>query len=339
MTTSNSKTIIYPIDSNYSDIKGASIFQHDDDAYTCTLNQTSIEDNKNKFYIMQVIEKNKNFVHFIRYGRIGEIGKISTDNYTDAKGAVQAFEKQFKLKTGNAWKDKKNFVKKEGKYFLTETIYEVEKSLALSIASQPKQKISSLDVRVQQLMKFISNVETMNKALIELNIDVKKMPLGKLSKTQLDRAHDILKSLSSLFVKQQPSSKLPITINIGSDTEESILDDEKLKQVHQLSSEYYTYIPYSCGRRKPPLIDSIEKVGDYTALLDDLRQIEVAIKISDTISMSDDHPLDTVYKSLKTSIKSLDKNIKNMCKVLVTNNYFGMAVACAISVLFYKRVY
>lgn len=46
--------------------------------YSCTLNQTDIKTNKNKFYIMQVIKcKDGKFVLFIRYGRVGEKGKIS----------------------------------------------------------------------------------------------------------------------------------------------------------------------------------------------------------------------------------------------------------------------
>jgi predicted DNA-binding WGR domain protein len=276
----STKTIVYPLDSNYK--KGGKVFQHLDEAYTCTLNQTSIEDNKNKFYIMQLIQKDTNIIHFIRYGRIGEIGKLSEDIHTENKSAIVAFEKQFKLKTGNNWKDRKNFIKKEGKYFLTETIYEVEKSAIMEI----KQTASKLDTRVQQLIKFISDVETMNKSLIELNIDIKKMPLGKLGKIQLDCAQEILKKLSGL---------------IKGDIE---VEDP---QIMTLSSEYYTYIPYSCGRRKPPLINSKEKLGDYTALLDDLRQIEVAVKINDTIQNSSDHPFDTVYKGLNTTINPLDK--------------------------------
>lgn len=280
-TTASTKTIVYPLDTHYKN--GGSVFQHGDDAYTCTLNQTSIESNKNKFYIMQLIQKDAKIIHYIRYGRIGEVGTPSETEYTDSKSALLAFEKQFKLKTGNNWANKKDFVKKEGKYFLTETIYEVEKSAIVEI----KQKPCGLDVRVQQLMKFISDVETMQKALIELNIDVKKMPLGKLGKTQLDKAQALLTKLTGIV--------------------KDAMSEDEVTQVQNLSSEYYTYIPYSCGRKKPPLINTKEKIGDYTTLIDDLRQIEVAVKINDNIQNSSDHPLDTVYGGLKTKISPLDK--------------------------------
>ena len=91
--------------------------------YSCTLNQTNISDNKNKFYIMQLLklkykpQENNNgnncFFHFIRYGRIGEIGKIIIKTFSnlDEIKAIISFEKQFKTKTGNYWTYRNNFVK------------------------------------------------------------------------------------------------------------------------------------------------------------------------------------------------------------------------------------
>lgn len=41
--------------------------------YDCTLNMTDIKTNKNKFYIMQIIECGAGvYTLYIRYGRIGE---------------------------------------------------------------------------------------------------------------------------------------------------------------------------------------------------------------------------------------------------------------------------
>jgi hypothetical protein len=37
---------------------------------------------------------------------------------------------------------------------------------------------STLDARVQDLVKLICNVQSMTDTLVELNFDVKKMPLG-----------------------------------------------------------------------------------------------------------------------------------------------------------------
>jgi len=267
-------TKIYPIDTYYT--KSGNIYINNDNAYTCTLNQTDIETNKNKFYIMQIIYNNSTYDHFIRYGRIGEPGKSSIDTYQTNEEAKNAFEKQFKTKTGNNWSNKNSFIKKEGKYFLTETIYEVDKTAIVEIKKEP----SKLNERVQQLIKFISDVESMKKTLIELNIDLKKMPLGKLSKVQIDKAQDILKKL---------------------------INNNQPEEIAKLSSEYYTYIPYSCGRKKPPTIDSIDLIGEYTNQLDDLRQMDVAIKINQEAESSSNQ-LDSIYSNLNTNIEPIDKS-------------------------------
>jgi len=272
-------TKIYPIDNYYN--KGGKIFELNNDAYTCTLNQTDIKTNKNKFYIMQIIYNNSTYDHFIRYGRIGEPGKSSIDTFNTKEEAIYAFEKQFKTKTGNNWSNKNSFVKKEGKYFLTETIYEVDNTKIIEIKKEP----SKLNERVQQLIKYISDVESMKNTLIELNIDLKKMPLGKLSNVQINKANDILKKINSL-----------INNNTLNENEISIL-----------SSEYYTYIPYSCGRQKPPLIDSIDKIGEYTNLLEDLKQMDVAIKINQMAETSTNQ-IDSIYSNLNTTIDPIDKS-------------------------------
>ena len=91
-----------------------------DSLYSCVLNQTDVESNKNKFYIMQLVETNSSsYSVFIRYGRIGEKGVSSIDSYSDKNDAISRFVTQFKSKTGNNFGS--SFVKKAGKYFLTET--------------------------------------------------------------------------------------------------------------------------------------------------------------------------------------------------------------------------
>src|SRR3990172_5161393 len=108
----------------YCDNKGGKIVEDDGKILSCALNQTNLRLNSNKFYIMQLVQDGSSYVHFIRYGRMGEIGVISHRKFGDVNSAKSAFCKQFKLKTGNVWGA--DFVKKEGKYFLTETSYEDE---------------------------------------------------------------------------------------------------------------------------------------------------------------------------------------------------------------------
>lgn len=69
---------------------------------------------------------------------------------------------------------------------------------------------SHLAEPVQDLVKMIFNVETMKQALLSFEIDLTKMPLGKLSKNQLDKAYKVLTELQTLITSEASASKTAI---------------------------------------------------------------------------------------------------------------------------------
>src|SRR5271154_3808709 len=213
----------------------SSILESDGDIFSCILNQTDIKFNKNKFYIMQIIATNGAYILFIRYGRIGEIGRISHQKHTSTSSAISFFKKQFRSKTGNSWEERDDFVKKDKKYYLAE-IECVEMSSDESDASGVGSEDSAiqtkleLDDRIIDFLKLISNTVYMNNTLIQLEIDTEKMPLGKISQTQIDKAYKILNKINN--------------------------SRNYLNKLTKLSSDFYTLIPYACGRRKPPIIST-----------------------------------------------------------------------------------
>ncbi|CAF3591184.1 unnamed protein product, partial [Rotaria sp. Silwood2] len=69
---------------------------------------------------------------------------------------------------------------------------------------------SKLENSVQELIKMIFNVENMQQALLSFDIDLNKMPLGKLSKNQLDKAYQILSELQTLITSGVTTSKTAI---------------------------------------------------------------------------------------------------------------------------------
>jgi poly [ADP-ribose] polymerase len=282
----DNKIIVYPVDSN-SRVQG-SIFIENDVAYTCTLNQTDLETNKNKFYIMQLIQNSGKYTHFIRYGRTGEVGKISYNDYTTKESAIAAFTKQFKSKTGNTWNTE--FKYKEGKYFMAKVEYEAKEEI-----KKPKTDVKSkLDDRVQTLIKLISDVETMNKSLVELNVDPKKMPLGKIGDDQIAQANTLLTEINGI-VKN-----------------EDVTTDDVESKLTKLCSKFYTLIPYAtAGRSKPPLINDKDLVSKFTELLEELKNLVVAVKIiNGGNNDGTKHACDAIYDQLNTEIKPLDKNSK-----------------------------
>lgn len=74
-------------------------------------------------------------------------------------------------------------------------------------------------------------VKTLYKTLLS---DVKKMPLGKLSKGQIAKGFEVLDEI------------------------EQVLDKKKKGNLTELSSRFYTVIPHDFGRVVPPVIKDSE---------------------------------------------------------------------------------
>ena len=73
-------------------------------------------------------------------------------------------------------------------------------------------------------------------AMKKFDIDVKKMPLGKLSKTQIARGFEVLEEIEEELKKAKPSNP----------------------KLQELSSKFYTVIPHDFGRTRPPTISDSE---------------------------------------------------------------------------------
>jgi predicted DNA-binding WGR domain protein len=262
--------------------------------YSCTLNQTDITANSNKFYIIQVINSKPKYYVYIRYGRIGEVGKSSTTEYSSEYSAIGFFKKQFKLKTGNDFDtDSSKFIKKAGKYFVAE-LEEATKDSASESESEEEseESVEDLDDEMDDKLKYfidlISNKKMLADTLIKLNIDQAKMPLGKISKKQIESAKELLQELKSKLSKK-------------------ISEDE----LNEISSEYYTLVPYSCGRRKPPLIDSVDEVDKYLDLLTELENVRITYTIiSKKTANVNINRLTNIYNQLNAIIEPLSEKKK-----------------------------
>ena len=270
-------------------VKGT-ILEENGKVYSCTLNQTDIRYNSNKFYIMQIIKtSDSSFTHFTRYGRTGESGTSSGKTYSSQYTAINAFEKQFKTKTGNVFDTSKPFVKKEGKYFMSQVSYddELDKVKDKIVPVVPLK--TNLHERVQNLLSILTNVQFMQQSLISLNIDTKKMPLGKITKDQMDLATGVLDKIQTIMGNP-------------------VLTPDMNIQLVSLSSEYYTYLPMAFGRRKPPVINTQQMITDYKDVITELTNMVVTIKINDSNQQQNVNPLDNIYANINTTITHLDKN-------------------------------
>lgn len=287
--------------------------------FDCTLNQTDISSNSNKFYIMQVIHHKNNYVLFIRYGRVGERGRID-ETPTSVDGATSKFIKQFKLKTGNNWDDRAHFATQRGKYTLCEMDYEdvvvpqpVQVVIPGAIVAPTVDAVSKLKPRVQEFLRLVGDVQEMKNAMVELEIDVNKMPLGKISQKQINTGYGILNQIIAEVQKHRANPT-----------------QESWNALVQLSSQYYTLIPFACGRGSaPPVIDTPERIQRNIETLDDLSNIRVAAKVvqdstnNTSIGADNRHPLDRIYTEINTKMRGVKQgsHVWNMIQTYITNTH------------------
>ncbi|NXW76558.1 PARP3 polymerase, partial [Hirundo rustica] len=231
--------------------------------YDCTLNQTNISANNNKFYIIQLLERAGTYSVWSRWGRVGEVGQSKLMPCASLEAAKKDFEKKFREKTKNSWATRENFIAQPGKYTLIEVqpgagqeMEAVLKVDAVDGGKVCKQRVlpCTLDRATQDLVSLIFSNDMFQDAMKTMNIDVKKMPLGKLSKQQIARGFEALEELEAVL-REQP---------------------HQATRLEELSSRFYTIVPHNFGRARPPPINSPDLLRAKKDMLLVLADIEVA---------------------------------------------------------------
>ncbi|KAM7040819.1 LOW QUALITY PROTEIN: protein mono-ADP-ribosyltransferase PARP3-like [Acridotheres tristis] len=265
--------------------------------YDCTLNQTNISDNNNKFFIIQLLECNGTYSVWSRWGRMGEVGQYKIMPCDSLEAAKKEFEKKFQEKTKNSWSTRENFIAQPGKYTLIEVEpgagHELEVALKVDAVDGDicKQRVlpCTSDQATQDLVSLIFSSDMFRDAMQTMNIDVKKMPLGKLSKQQIARGFEALEELEAALKEQPP----------------------QVIRLEELSSRFYTIVPHNFGRARPPTINSPELLRAKKDMLLVLADIELAQSLQ-TQKMKEEeekvvaHPLDQDYALLCCQLSLLD---------------------------------
>ncbi|XP_055269909.1 protein mono-ADP-ribosyltransferase PARP3 isoform X1 [Moschus berezovskii] len=267
---------------------------HED--YDCTLNQTNIGSNNNKFYIIQLLEEGNCFFCWNRWGRVGEVGQSKLSRFVSLEDAKKDFEKKFRDKTKNSWAERDHFVAHPGKYTLIEVQREDEaQEVMVKVDGGPVKAVvqqvrpCSLDTATQKLITNIFSKDMFQNAMALMNLDVKKMPLGKLSKQQIARGFEALEAVEAALKAPADSGR----------------------SLEELSSHFYTVIPHNFGRSRPPPINSPELLQAKKDMLLVLADIELAQTLQATPEETKKveevpHPLDRDYQLLKCQLQLLD---------------------------------
>ncbi|KAL3852914.1 hypothetical protein ACJMK2_016520 [Sinanodonta woodiana] len=273
------------------------------DDYDCMLNQTNIGHNNNKFYVIQVLQVGTMYYSWNRWGRVGEAGANANKGPIDKASAIKDFEKKFSDKTKNKWANRDSFKPVPGKYTLIEMASEEDVVDAPTISTSTagkKVKACTLDKETQELIKLIFDNDMFKDAMKNFDIDVKKMPLGKLSKSQIAKGFEVLDEI------------------------EKELNAKKTSKLNELSSRFYTVIPHDFGRKVPPVINDVETLRQKMDMLLVLGDIELAQSLQKEKDQAEKsvvdevpHPLDVNYGLLKCKLELLAPKSKEF-KILET---------------------
>ena len=264
--------------------------------WDCMLNQTDIGHNNNKFYVIQLLEKGGDFYVWNRWGRVGEDGQNALKGPFDQAGAEKEFKSKFRSKTKNKWEERESFEPAAGKY----TLIDIDTSVSKKKAKEREEKIraaekaapktktkvkpSQLDPAVQKLISLIFDHKVMQGAMADLDIDVNKAPLGQLSAKEVKLGAEVLEEL------------------------EEAIHDSKQSKLEPLSSRFYTVIPHSFGRKRPPVIGDMTMLQVKKDMLNILLDIQDALdlhKQAQDITTTVANPLDQQYSTLKTELNPL----------------------------------
>ncbi len=74
------------------------VLEHLGKVYSATLNQTSVQNNNNKFYILQIIQDSKNpqnCYFYTRWGRVGVAGQISCTPAININHAIAQYNAKY----------------------------------------------------------------------------------------------------------------------------------------------------------------------------------------------------------------------------------------------------
>lgn len=272
---------------------------HED--YDCMLNQTNIGNNNNKFYLIQVLVSDGNYYCWTRWGRVGESGQNNLASPSTADAAIKNFEKKFKDKTKNNWSDRENFVSHSGKYTLIEVDGDQDAEVKVDTVDGGDVKVKTeqhvlpcaLDEATQRLIRFIFNNDMFKEAMTSMNLDIKKMPLGKLSKQQIAKGFEVLEQIEA-EIKKGERNKL-----------------------EELANKFFTVIPHNFGRNRPPIISDDSVLQGKKEMLLVLADIEIAQslkaeseKANEEMKDTVPHPVDQNYQSLKCRLSIMNKKSK-----------------------------
>ncbi|XP_017616081.2 poly [ADP-ribose] polymerase 1 [Gossypium arboreum] len=253
--------------------------------YNTTLNLSDLSTGVNSYYILQIIQEDKGSGCYVfrKWGRVGneKIGGSKLEEMPKSD-AISEFKRLFLEKTGNSWEEwekKQNFQKQPGRFFPLDIDYGVNKQVS---EKKHTDADSQLPPSLLELVKMLFNVETYRAAMMEFEINMSEMPLGKLSKSNIQKGFEALTEIQNLLNSDASDSSL----------KESLIVDA--------SNRFFTVIPSI----HPHVIRDEDDFKAKVKMLEALQDIEIASRLVG-FDVDNDDSLDEKYKKLHCDITPL----------------------------------
>ncbi|RXG57291.1 Poly [ADP-ribose] polymerase 1 [Armadillidium vulgare] len=282
------------------------VYKQSEKLYSVVLGLVDISKGMNSYYKLQVLEADdkSDWYLFRSWGRIGtNIGDFRLENKDDLQDALADFNKLYEEKTGNRFKSK-NQEKLPG-YWYPLDIDHGEKNKELQKLSVKKSK-SKLALAIQELISLIFDVKKMECTMMEYELDLRKMPLGKLSQKQIEDAFKVLSEVMEWIDKLNKKEESEETKASSSYKTEIVTIKN---HILDCSNRFYTLIPHDFGVKNPPLLDNEEYIKNKIDMVNSLKEIEIAYNLlkSESKDSKAMDPIDEAYKKLKTEYRGFGK--------------------------------
>jgi len=217
------------------------------------------------------------------WGRVGGQGGGGTklEGFGSIPQTKTEFAKLFKKQTGNEWEDRKTFVKHPGKFFQLDVSYYAKdddeddsdsdggtgKKVKLAVGDPN----SKLPLRVPPVISAMFDSSIATTQLKSLEIDLGKMPLGKLKLSQLKDAYSVLTEIEQLLNEDASQAAGPNTEAI------------RTGKLRQLSNQFYT----KCLSTDPGLIDSVALLKNKIKMVDELIGLQASNSVMNSSQSTD----------------------------------------------------
>ncbi|KAK6060522.1 WGR domain protein, partial [Cooperia oncophora] len=144
------------------------------------------------------------FVLGVVWGQL--FGGTRTEMFRNEDNAIEAFERLFLEKSGNNWKQKHKFKKLPGRMDLVETDFsELEAAKPSNVIPGSKTLLPS---SIKDILLMIFDKDQMESAMLSFQLDLDKMPLGRLSKRQITNAFAVLTDLQAILAEKADADKI-----------------------------------------------------------------------------------------------------------------------------------